>query len=111
MGYEEKSTGERESISIVYTCPVCKKGIKRHVYEGYSCCPYCGTPFKKGERPGPEILHYATDEEYRKTREDIEILREKWEKSGRYINIEILETIKPKGFAIYGLKKVRPYRI
>lgn len=111
MGYEEKSTGERESVSIVYTCPGCKKGIKRHVYEGYSCCPYCGTPFEKGERPCPETSRYVEDQEYRKTQEEIEIIKEKWEKSGRYVRIKIIETTSPKGFAIYGLKKVRPYRI
>lgn len=111
MGYEEKSAGERERISIVYTCPVCKKGIKKHVYEGYSCCPYCGTPFRKGERPGPETSRYVEDHEFRKTREETELLKEQWEKSGRYIDIEVIETTTPKGFTIHGLKKVRPYRI
>lgn len=109
MGYEEKSTGERERIDIVYTCPVCKKGIKRHVYEEYGRCPYCGTPFRRVEQP--EILRYAEDHEYRKTKEEIEALREEWEKSGMYIKIEVIETTAPKGFAIYGLKKVRPYRV
>lgn len=110
MGYE-KSTGKRESMRIVYTCPVCKKGIKKHVYEEYSRCPYCGTPFRRVERPSPETLHYVEDQEYRKTREEIESLREQWKKSGKYISIEILETTTYKGFVIYGAKKVRPYRI
>ncbi len=59
----------------------------------------------------PETSHYVEDQEYRKTQEEIEIIKEKWEKSGRYVRIKIIETTSPKGFAIYGLKKVRPYRI
>ena len=40
-----------ESTPIVYTCPVCGKGILKHVYEGYDVCPYCGTPFSKDKHP------------------------------------------------------------
>jgi len=40
-----------ESDPIVYTCPVCGKGIRKHVYEEYDRCPYCGTPFSKDKHP------------------------------------------------------------
>lgn len=60
---------------------------------------------------GPEIHNYAEDVEYRKTKSEINKLKKQWKNSGMYTDIKILKTIKPKGFAIYGSKKVRPFYI
>ena len=60
---------------------------------------------------GPEIYDYAEDVEYRKTKSEINKIKKRWEKSGIYVNIKILKTTRPKGFAIYGSKKVRPYYV
>lgn len=60
---------------------------------------------------GPEIYNYAEDVEYRKTKSEINKIKKQWKKSGIYVDIKILKTVDPKGFAIYGTKKVRPFYV
>jgi len=58
---------------------------------------------------GYETCDYVIDTEYRRTIEEINKIKEQWEKSGRYFSIVVDKT--QSGFAINGYKRVRPYII
>ena len=62
-----------------------------------------------GDKEGYETCDYVIDTEHRRTIEEANEIKERWEKSGRYFDVSVIKTL--SGYAIEGYKRVRPYII